>query len=145
MTTKKFWLDKPLEQFTEEEWESLCDGCARCCLVKLQDEDTGKIYNTSVACRLLDIESCRCTDYPNRQQQVAECTRVTAANVLELDWLPETCAYRRVALGKPLPEWHHLLSGNAEAVHESGVSSRWFAVSEQYVHPDQIQDLVRDD
>lgn len=119
-----FWKTKSLEEMSAAEWESLCDGCGKCCLSKLEDEDTGDIYWTSVACRLFDAASCRCADYRNRLSRVADCVRLTPANVRSIAWLPSTCAYRLVAAGDELPDWHPLVSGSAETVHQAGVSVR---------------------
>ncbi|HEB81652.1 MAG TPA: YcgN family cysteine cluster protein [Gammaproteobacteria bacterium] len=140
-----FWQKKSLAQMTAEEWESLCDGCGRCCLLKLEYEDTGEVDNTSVACRLLDIETCRCSDYARRREKVPECVQVTPGNVASLYWLPESCAYRRLYQGEPLPEWHYLVCGDRNAVHEAGVSVKWFAMSEDYIHPEQLADFVIDE
>ncbi|OYW57557.1 MAG: hypothetical protein B7X99_02890 [Rhizobiales bacterium 17-65-6] len=119
-----FWRRKALTDMTPQEWESLCDGCGRCCLVKLEDEDTGEIAYTDVACRLLDAGSCRCSDYPNRQAHVPDCVRLTPEVVLEIGWLPPTCGYRLVSEGKDLPSWHPLVSGTPDSVHEAGISVR---------------------
>lgn len=129
MTSKRpeaapFWKAKSLEEMTVAEWESLCDGCARCCLVKLEDEDTGEIHFTDLGCKLLDAKTCRCRDYPCRSRQVPDCVRLTAAVVRTLSWLPVTCAYRLVSEGKNLPDWHPLVAGSPESVHEAGVSVR---------------------
>lgn len=121
---KPFWQTKTLEEMNVAEWESLCDGCARCCLNKLQDEDTGDIHYTSVACTLLDGSSCRCTDYRNRQAKVPDCVRLTPEEAHSLIWLPKTCAYRRLAEGRDLAWWHPLVSGNPDTVHEAGISVR---------------------
>lgn len=141
----KFWETKSLDQMSSTEWESLCDGCGRCCLLKIEYEDTGEVCNTSVACHLLDIESCRCSDYKHRKDRVAECVQVTPDNVASLYWLPETCAYKRLHLGKAIPEWHHLVCGDRDAVHEEGISVKWFALSEANVHPDQLEEFLIDD
>ncbi len=130
-----FWTTKRLEEMTEAEWESLCDGCGRCCLHKLRDDDTGELAHTSVACRLLDLQSCRCGDYPNRARRVPDCVNLTAAVVREIDWLPPTCGYRLVAEGKGLAWWHPLVSGDPNTVHEAGVSVRGRVVSERRAGP----------
>jgi len=137
-----FWETKSLAQLSTSEWESLCDGCARCCLVKLQDEDSNEVHYTNMVCELLDESDCRCTDYPNRHQRVADCIDFHAAIVASLSWLPKSCAYRRLAEGLPLQWWHPLISGSAETVHEAGISVRGKVVSEASVHPDQWQDTV---
>ena len=122
--TLPFWRVKSLEEMSPSEWESLCDGCARCCLVKLEDEDTGKIHFTDIGCKLLDAKTCRCSDYKRRKQRVADCVKLTPAAVRSLSWLPVTCAYRLIGEGKDLPDWHPLVSGSADSVHEAGVSVR---------------------
>jgi uncharacterized cysteine cluster protein YcgN (CxxCxxCC family) len=119
-----FWKTKPLAQMSDAEWESLCDGCGRCCLVKLEDEDDGTIYFTDIGCRLLDGATCRCHDYPNRSARVDDCVRLTADNLASLNWLPPTCAYRLVAAGRDLYWWHPLVSGDPQSVHAAGVSVR---------------------
>ena len=118
-----FW-EKPLAELTPAEWESLCDGCGRCCLVKLKDEDTGHIHFTDIACRLLDVETCRCADYARRRRRVRDCLKLTPDLAASLAWLPPTCAYRLRADGKPLAWWHPLVSGSPETVHEAGISVR---------------------
>jgi uncharacterized cysteine cluster protein YcgN (CxxCxxCC family) len=122
--TEPFWKTKTLEEMNPVEWESICDGCGRCCLVKLEDEDSGEIAYTDVGCTLLDGDTCRCRDYPNRQARVPECVRLTPATVRALRWLPPTCGYRLLAEGEDLPWWHPLVSGTAETVHTAGISVR---------------------
>lgn len=119
---KPFWKTKSLEEMSEAEWESLCDGCGKCCLAKLEDEETGEIYWTSVACRLFDAGTCRCSHYESRLDRVPDCVRLTPENVRQIPWLPATCAYRLLAEGKDLFWWHPLVSGRAETVHEAGIS-----------------------
>ena len=130
----RFW-ELPLEALDRAEWEALCDGCGRCCLHKLEDEDTGEVIETNVACRLLDLKTARCADYRHRKAQVPDCLRLTPKLVLEVPWLPKTCAYRLRAEGKPLPAWHYLECGNREAVHREGISIRGRAVSEVLAGP----------
>lgn len=121
---KGFWKDKTLTEMSEQEWESLCDGCGKCCLVGLEDEDTGEIYLTDVACKLFDSGACRCSDYPNRQKRVHDCVKLTPENVPELHWLPKTCAYRLVAQKRDLFWWHPLISGDPNSIHVANVSVR---------------------
>lgn len=130
----RFWT-LPIAALTRPEWEALCDGCGQCCLHKAEDEDTGAIYMTNVACRLLDIPGARCSDYRNRKAQVPDCLKLTPALAASLTWLPETCAYRRRAAGEPLPDWHYLLCGDREAVHRTGHSVRGKAIPEALAGP----------
>lgn len=124
-----FW-EKPLGELTRGEWEALCDGCGKCCLHKVEDEDTGRIYATNIACKLLDRHSCRCSNYRGRKALVPDCVRLTPQTVEGLAWLPTTCAYRLRAAGKALPEWHYLISGDRESVHRAGQSVRGWTVAE---------------
>jgi len=124
MSDLPFWRTKSLKDMTDGEWESLCDGCGRCCLVKLEDEDSAAVAYTDVSCVLLDRDSCRCSDYPNRQSKVPDCVRLTPDAVEEIGWLPLTCGYRLVDEGKDLPWWHPLVSGSPETVHTAGISVR---------------------
>ena len=126
-----FWKTKTLQEMTRDEWESLCDGCGRCCLHKLRHEDTNEISHTNVACRLLDVHSCRCTDYARRQRRVPDCVSLTPELLGEIDWLPPSCAYRLVQERKDLAWWHPLVSGDPNTVHEAGVSVRGRAISEK--------------
>ncbi|SNB67650.1 hypothetical protein SAMN07250955_10612 [Arboricoccus pini] len=131
-----FWRDKPMTAMTAAEWEQLCDGCGLCCQIRVEDEDTGEIALTDAACRLLDLCTHRCSDYANRQRRVQDCVKVTPENVIGLDWLPHSCAYRLVAFGEDLPEWHHLVCGDRMRVHTDGPSMLGDLVSEDEVEWD---------
>ena len=137
-----FWEEKTLAQMTHEEWESLCDGCGKCCLIKLEDEETAEVFYTDVACELLNLDNCRCQDYSNRKQRVPSYLTLKLDNMSETHWLPSTCAYRLRAAGQPLPDWHYLVSGSRETVHEAGVSIRGRAISDEYVHPDGYDEHI---
>ena len=138
----RFWETKRLDQMSRAEWESLCDGCGKCCLHKLEDDETGELYPTNVACKLLDRRNGQCMDYKRRRMFVPECVRLTPAKLRTLDWLPSTCAYRLLDEGQPLPEWHPLVSGDPESVHAAGVSVRGWTVSE--VEAGDLEDHVVD-
>jgi uncharacterized cysteine cluster protein YcgN (CxxCxxCC family) len=140
----KFW-EKPLDQLNREQWEALCDGCGKCCLHKLEDADTGEIHPTNVACKLLSLKTARCTNYRGRRAFVPDCVRLTAGNVSKIDWLPSTCAYRLRAEGKPLADWHPLISGDPESVHRAGISIRGWTVSERDAGDDNLEMYVIDD
>ena len=128
-----FWKTIPLDAMTDEQWESLCDGCGRCCLHKLRDEDTERLAFTNVACRLLDLHTCRCTRYADRQRHVADCISLRPADLASIDWLPPSCAYRRLAEGRDLPDWHPLVTGDPDSVHRAGASVRGRVVSEERI------------
>ena len=138
-----FWRTKRLGEMTPAEWESLCDGCGRCCLNKLIDADTGATVFTDVGCKLLDAATCRCTDYAHRQARVKDCVRLTPRNVKRLSWLPPTCAYRIVANGGDLPWWHPLVSGSKETVHTAGISVRGrVSASEKDVPDERLEEFI---
>ncbi len=141
MPAKPFWEAKRLEEMTVQEWESLCDGCGLCCLVRFEDEDTGEIIPTRVSCRLFDAELCRCKDYENRKAYVPDCIKLTPGNIRDLPWMPKSCAYRRVYEGRGLARWHPLISGDPESVHRAGVSIRGQTISEDELeHPEDAAD-----
>jgi len=140
----RFWNKKALHEMTVGEWESLCDGCGRCCLHKLEDIDTGLYYYTNVACRLLDTHSCRCRNYTERKRIVADCLDLSRAEAEQFDWLPASCAYRRLHNGQALSWWHPLVSGDPESVHAAGISVRGRTVDEQQVSHDQLEEYIVD-
>jgi uncharacterized cysteine cluster protein YcgN (CxxCxxCC family) len=121
---KPFWETTALEEMTVSQWESLCDRCGLCCLVKLEDEDSGQIYFTDITCKLFDEGSCACASYATRRKKVRDCIKLTPKTVRSIRWLPKTCAYRLVAEGRPLENWHPLISGSSTTVHEAGISVR---------------------
>ena len=141
-SAEPFWRSKRLDEMTNEEWESLCDSCGRCCLHKFQDEDTREVEFTRVVCRLIDEKTCRCTDYANRSTRVPDCVQLTPVTVYELDWLPATCAYRRLSEGRDLAWWHPLVSGNPETVQRAGISIRGRVLSEEFVAPDGVEEHI---
>jgi uncharacterized cysteine cluster protein YcgN (CxxCxxCC family) len=137
-----FWNTKSLAEMTTEEWESLCDGCGRCCLHKLQDEDSGLLFYTNVACRQLDRQHCRCRNYPQRLTIVPDCLALAADDQDRFGWLPSSCAYRRLANGQSLDWWHPLLSGDPDTVHQAGISVRGRTVPEDNVPREQFEDHI---
>ena len=141
----RFW-ELPLKALTQEEWEALCDGCGKCCLNKLEYEDTGELFFTRVACKLLDGESCRCTSYENRHDFVPECVVLTPKKIRKVGyWLPATCAYRLRHEGKPLYDWHYLISGDRGTIHRAGASVRGWTVNELTVADEDWEDYVIED
>jgi uncharacterized cysteine cluster protein YcgN (CxxCxxCC family) len=132
-----FWRRKSLAEMSRAEWEALCDGCGKCCLIKLEDDDTGRVHFTDVACRLLDCGTARCTDYANRRRRVPDCVKVSPANIADLGFMPKSCAYRRLSEGRDLPDWHPLVSGDPETVHVAGMSVRQRVISETEIEDDQ--------
>lgn len=140
--TSYFWQRKTLSELSKEEWESLCDGCGKCCLHKLEDEDTDEVYYTCVACRYLDREKGGCKDYQNRLTNVPECLDLTPENRSELDWLPQTCAYRLVDEGKLLESWHPLISGDPNSVHQAGISVMGRVYAEDEVKEEDLEDYI---
>jgi uncharacterized cysteine cluster protein YcgN (CxxCxxCC family) len=128
---RPFWKSKPLGEMSLDEWELLCDGCGKCCLNKLEDIDSGEVFHTDVACRFLDLDTCRCTDYARRTLLVPDCTELLPMNLGQLRWLPSTCAYRLLYEGRDLPSWHHLVSGSRDTVHQAGASVRGRVISER--------------
>lgn len=140
--SERFWETKTLEQMNQDEWESLCDGCALCCLQKLEDEDSGEVYYTRLACQLLDIESGLCRNYPNRFKLVSDCVKVRLEDKAHFHWMPYTCAYRALAEGRGLQDWHPLISGSRESVHKAGVSVRGRAIPDQGIPEEDWEDHI---
>lgn len=138
----RFWETVPLAEMTAEEWEAVCDGCAKCCLVKLEDEDDGIVYFTDVHCFLLDPATCRCGDYARRTVRVPTCIRLQPDRLDEVFWMPTSCSYRRLAEGRGLADWHHLVTGDAHAIHRTGASIRGRAVPETEVAADDLEDRL---
>jgi len=139
---RPFWETKTLGEMSAAEWESLCDGCGLCCVIRFEDEDTGEVIPTRVACKLFDAHVCRCSDYENRKKHVPDCIQLTPWNIEALEWMPKSCAYRRLHEGKSLPLWHPLITGDPESVHGAGVSVRGQTVPEQSLaDPDDALDF----
>jgi len=131
MVGEPFWRRKSLGEMTAAEWESLCDGCGLCCLVRFEDEDSGEVIPTRVHCKLFDAQACACTDYANRKRHVPDCIKLTPGNIEALQWMPKSCAYRRLHEGRDLADWHPLVSGDPESVHRAGVSVRGQTINER--------------
>lgn len=142
MPVAEWWQVTELAELTPAQWDALCDGCGKCCLHKLEDEDSAEIVYTSVHCRLLDAQACRCKNYTQRQTLVPMCVDLREADMDDLQWLPATCAYRLRANGQQLPDWHYLVSGDRETVHTVGVSVRGRVICEDHVHPDGYDEYI---
>ncbi len=139
-----FWENKKLEEFTKEEWELLCDRCGRCCLHKF-DDDNGKVHYTNIVCKLYDLTECKCTKYEHRSEFVKDCVPLTPKRTYNFHWLPPTCAYRLISENKPLPEWHYLIYGDFSLMHELNISIKHFAISENNVNPEEIENFILND
>ncbi len=139
---KQFWKERKLEALSQEEWESLCDGCGKCCLLKLMDDKSKVVYYTNIVCRYFDLETCHCMDYEKRHELVPDCVFLTPKNVLEFSWLPESCAYRQVANGKDLAWWHPLISGDAKSVAMAGISIKGKVINEEDIDDVDLEDMV---
>ena len=146
MTIRKgFWRHKKLTELSPEEWEALCDGCGICCLYKVEYEDTSEVDLTNIVCRFLDLECIRCQLYDDRHSAMPTCIKLTPSEVETIKWLPETCAYRLIMLGQPLPDWHPLESGNPQSIHDRGISVKGKVIRETEVDLNRIEDYVIDD
>ena len=139
---RKFWETKTLQEMSKGEWESLCDGCGRCCLVKLQDDEDDQVYYTNVVCDLFVEDTCRCSHYSERHERVPDCIRFDAAAVTELGWLPTSCAYRRLSEGRGLADWHPLISGTKQTVHDASISIKGQVIPSGQVDPDDLEEFI---
>ncbi|MCJ8323075.1 MAG: YcgN family cysteine cluster protein [Rhizobiales bacterium] len=137
-----FWKNTALKDLNDEQWESLCDGCGKCCLIKLEDEDSGEVVFTNMACKLLDVKTCKCSDYTNRAKFVPDCIKMTHENIGQYGWLPKTCAYRLIDEGKPLPDWHPLITGDPKTVVRAGASAMGRIVSEVGIDDEQAVNYI---
>ncbi len=137
-----FWEEKTLDQLNDREWESLCDGCGKCCLIKLEDEDTGEIIFTNMACKLLDLKTCQCSDYANRAKFVPDCIKMKQENISQYNWLPNSCAYRLLDEGKRLPDWHPLITGDPKTVLRAGISAVGRIVSEEGIEDEDAVNYI---
>ena len=144
MSDRPFWKTKSLTQLTHQEWESLCDGCGKCCVLKLEDMDTEAVYYTDVACKMLDCQTGKCRDYDNRKQHVPDCVLLTPQSVEQLAWMPKTCAYRLVHEGHDLPDWHPLVSGDTETVRQAGQCVAGRVFPEGSVEDEDMADHITD-
>jgi uncharacterized cysteine cluster protein YcgN (CxxCxxCC family) len=140
----EFWKQKKLEELTLEEWEALCDRCGRCCLHKF-DDDNGKIHYTNIVCKEYDLEKCQCSNYENRSKIIKDCVHLTPEKTYNFHWLPSTCSYRLIAENKPLPDWHYLISGNFDLMHELYMGIKYFAVSENNIDYEEIEEFIIDE
>ncbi len=143
--TDKFWLNTPLKKMTNSQWESLCDGCGKCCLEKIEDIDTGIVYTTRVACRLLDTESCKCSNYEKRFRYMDDCIKISPKKVYEIKWLPKNCSYRLIKEKKNLPSWHPLITGDLNSTVKSGNSAKHFALHPSLANKEFINYIIDDD
>ncbi len=143
-TALPFWQTKTLEDMSPEEWELLCDGCGRCCLIKLEDEDTRELFFTRVICRYFDLAACRCKVYDQRTRLVPTCLMLDAQRIRQLTWIPRTCAYRRLAEGQGLAEWHPLVAGNSQAIRKAGISVRGKVILEDQISEEELTDYISD-
>jgi uncharacterized cysteine cluster protein YcgN (CxxCxxCC family) len=144
MTDEPFWRRKSMAEMSPREWESLCDGCGKCCVLKLEDEDTGELFHTDVTCKLLDLHTCRCSRYAERQKFVPDCVKLSPDNVGSLHFMPSTCAYRLLAAGEDLPWWHPLVSGRRDTVHKAGISVRHRVISEEEIDEADLPNRIVD-